>query len=331
MALRWGIAGVGMISHDFLTALGTLPSTEHRVIAVAGKDLDKTHNLATLHKVPVAYEGFEALATDQSIDIVFVSVMNQQHYQISKLMLEHGKHVLCEKPLCMGYNQTEKLISLAKEKKLFLMEGMWSRFFPAYEALAEHIQSGGLGEIYQVNVQFGVEISDAERALMKDLGGGVVMDLGVYMLQFAQMIYKEEPISIVCGGHTNKLGVDESMSCVLTYPGGKIATLMTHTRIMLNNEAEVIGSKGKITLEQFWCPTVLQTSPANITEWTLPRAKYRFNFFNSAGLSYEVQECRNCINKGLLESPKMTWDESLSLARLEDTLRKQLGVSIIDD
>lgn len=98
-------------------------------------------------------------------DIVFVSVLNLQHYEVTKLMLENGKHVLCEKPMGMTYKQTKSLVDLAREKKLFLLEGMWSRFFPAYDALDKHITSGGLGDIYHINVQFGVEINDIERNL----------------------------------------------------------------------------------------------------------------------------------------------------------------------
>lgn len=98
-------------------------------------------------------------------DIVFVSVLNLQHYDITKLMLENGKHVLCEKPMGMNYNQTKSLVDLAREKKLFLLEGMWSRFFPAYDALEQHIASGGLGDVYHISIQFGVEINEIERNL----------------------------------------------------------------------------------------------------------------------------------------------------------------------
>lgn len=98
-------------------------------------------------------------------DIVFVSVLNLQHYEVTKLMLEHGKNVLCEKPMGMTYNQIKSLVDLAREKKLFLLEGMWSRFFPAYDALDKHISAGGLGDIYHISVQFGVEINEIERNL----------------------------------------------------------------------------------------------------------------------------------------------------------------------
>ncbi|XP_060804139.1 trans-1,2-dihydrobenzene-1,2-diol dehydrogenase isoform X2 [Amyelois transitella] len=324
--LKWGIAGVGMIAHDFLTALGTLPPEQNKVVAIAGKDLERVHRLATLHKIGTSYEGYESLARDDAIDIVFVSVLNLQHYEISKLMLEHGKHVLCEKPMGMTNKQMKSLVDLARERRLFLLEGMWSRFFPAYDALDRHISSGGLGDIYHVNVQFGVEINDIERNLMKDLGGGAVLDLGLYMLQLIQFIYKEAPTDIVCTGHLSKAGVDESISCSLKYKDGRTATLSAHTRSTMPNKAEIVGTKGIVALDYFWCPTVLRLSGANITEWTLPKGKFKFHFHNSAGLSYQIQECWDCISKGLTESSKMTLDESVLISKLTDTMRAQLGV-----
>ncbi|XP_028159058.1 trans-1,2-dihydrobenzene-1,2-diol dehydrogenase-like isoform X1 [Ostrinia furnacalis] len=324
--LKWGIAGVGMIAHDFLTAMGTLPAGQHKVVAIAGKDIERVHRLATLHKISTAYEGYEALARDDSIDIVFVSVLNLQHYEVTKLMLEHGKNVLCEKPMGMTYNQIKSLVDLAREKKLFLLEGMWSRFFPAYDALDKHISAGGLGDIYHISVQFGVEINEIERNLMKDLGGGAVLDLGIYMLQLVQFVYKEPPADIVCTGHLSKAGVDESISCALKYKDGRTATIAAHTRATMTNRAEIIGTKGTVALEYFWCPTALHLSAANSTEWTLPKGLYKFHFHNSAGLSYQIQECWDCINKGLLESPKMSLEESVLMAKLTDTMRAQLGV-----
>lgn len=324
--LKWGIAGVGMVAHDFLTAMATLPSEQHKVIALAGKDLDRVRRLATLHNIGTAYEGYEAIASDSSIDIVFVSVLNLQHFEITKLMLENGKHVLCEKPMGMTYKQTKCLVDLARENKLFLLEGMWSRFFPAYDALDKHIASGGLGDIYHINIQFGVEINDIERNLMKDLGGGAVLDLGIYMLQLLHFVYKEPPTDIMCTGHLSKAGVEESISCAFKYRGGRTATIAAHTRATMTNRAEITGNKGTILLDYFWCPTVLHISAANSTEWTLPKGKYKFHFHNSAGLSYEIQECWDCLNKGLLESPKMTLDESVLLSKLTDTMRSQLGV-----
>ncbi|CAG9581682.1 unnamed protein product [Danaus chrysippus] len=293
--LNWGVAGVGMIAHDFLTAMASLSPEQHKVTAVAGKDLDRVYRLATLHNISTAYEGYDAIAADSTIDIVFVSVLNLQHYDRGK------KNCFSSKGCGRGFS---------------LHTTLWTS-----TSLA-----AVLGDIYHINVQFGVEINDIERNLMKDLGGGVVLDLGIYMLQLLQFIYKEPPTDIMCTGHLSKTGVDESMSCALKYKDGRTATIAAHTRTSLANRAEINGTKGTIHLDYFWCPTVLHISAANSTEWTLPKGKYKFHFHNSAGLAYQIQECWDCINNGLLESPKMSLDESILLSKLCDTMRTQLGV-----
>lgn len=163
MALRWGIASAGKISHDFATAVGTLSSSDHKLVAVAARDQEKANEFAKLHDIERAHEGYERLAKDAMVEVVYVGVLNPQHYEVALLMLEHGKHVLCEKPLTMNEKQSSKLIAIAKEKKLFLMEAIWSRFFPSYQYVRRQIQSGALGDIKNVNVEFGFSIADVAR------------------------------------------------------------------------------------------------------------------------------------------------------------------------
>lgn len=163
MALRWGIASAGKICHDFATAVGTLPATDHRIVAVAARDHSKATAFAQLHGIERAYEGYERLAGDPDIECVYVGSLNPQHYDITVLMLQNGKHVLCEKPLCMNERQTAHCIALAKERKLFLMEAIWSRLFPAYQYVRRQIQAGALGEVREVEVEFGFPIADVER------------------------------------------------------------------------------------------------------------------------------------------------------------------------
>ncbi|XP_077296375.1 trans-1,2-dihydrobenzene-1,2-diol dehydrogenase-like [Arctopsyche grandis] len=328
MALSWGIVDVGPISHDFVTALATLPKKEHKIVSVVAKNVKQTEAFAILHDIKTSYSEYESLATDENVEIVYIGAPNLHHYKLTKLMLENGKHVLCEKPLCTSYEDSKKLISLAQSKNLFLMEGIWSRFFPVYEALDQHIQTNSLGDVLVVNVQFGVQISEDERVLMKEFGGGAILDLGIYALQFAQLIYKDDPIKISCTGHLGICGIDESMSCILRYSNGRIATITTHSKVLLPNEAIIIGTKGSLKLSTFWAPTILQTSAANITEWQLPHARHRFNFHNSAGLTYEAQECRRCIRAGLIESSKLTHNETLSIAKIADELQRQMSIPI---
>ncbi|XP_012221120.1 trans-1,2-dihydrobenzene-1,2-diol dehydrogenase [Linepithema humile] len=326
VALRWGIISAGKISHDFVTALRSFPEDEHDVIAVAARDLSRAQDFAKLHGIKKTYDDYEKLAMDKDIDIVYIGAIHPHHFNTALIVLHHNKHLLCEKPLTMYWYQTAKIVHFARGKKLFLMEGVWSRFFPVYDAIRKEIASGSLGDIYQVIVPFGFKMPDIDRITKKELGGGTILDLGVYCLQFACLVYdNEEPESIQASGCLNEDGVDMSMSATLLYKGNRTATIATSALVDLPNEARICGTKGMITVPNFWCPTTanLPSGPVNVP---LPELKQETNYINSAGLCYEIAEARACIQKGLTESSKMTLDTSMLLAKLEDELRKQLGV-----
>lgn len=161
--LRWGIASAGKISHDFVTAVGTLPPSDHKVVAVAARSQSTADTFAKLHEIPQAYEGYEHLANDRNVDVVYVGTLNPQHYEVARLMLENGKHVLCEKPLCMNTAQVAALTRFAAERKLFLMEAIWSRFFPSYQYVRKQICHGAIGEVREVDVRFGFPMADVAR------------------------------------------------------------------------------------------------------------------------------------------------------------------------
>lgn len=163
MALRWGIASAGKISHDFATAVATLPAADHKIVAVAARNQKNAQEFADLHDIERAYEGYVQLAQDENVEVVYVGTLNPQHYEVVLLMLENNKHVLCEKPLCMNQRQAAHVLRVAKERKLFLMEAIWSRFFPAYTYLSEQVKSGALGEIQEVSVGFGFPIAEVAR------------------------------------------------------------------------------------------------------------------------------------------------------------------------
>lgn len=163
MALNWGIASAGKISHDFVNAVGTLSDNDHRVVAVGARDLNRAREFAQLHDIEKYYSSYEELASDPNVEVVYVGVLNPQHYSVAMLMLEHNKHVLCEKPLCMNEKEVKKLIAYAERKKLFIMEAIWSRFFPSYQYLQKQIKNEMLGEIQEVNVSFGFPLEDVER------------------------------------------------------------------------------------------------------------------------------------------------------------------------
>lgn len=162
MALKWGIASAGKISWDFVNAVGTLSDNDHQVVAVAARDLTRAQEFADKLGIAKAYDSYVKLAEDANVEVVYIGTLNPQHYEVAQLMLEHGKHVLVEKPLCMNEKQAKKLIAYAERKKLFLMEAIWSRFFPSYQYLQKQIQGGALGDIKSVKIDFGVPFNSVE-------------------------------------------------------------------------------------------------------------------------------------------------------------------------
>lgn len=163
MALRWGIVSAGLISNDFVSALGILSPEDHEVVAVAARDIKRSYDFAKRFGIPKAYGDYKQLAKDPKVEIAYVGVINTQHFEVTRLLLENGKHVLVEKPLCMNQKEAKELIELAQRKKLFLMEAIWSRFFPSYKYVAEQIKNGKLGEIKSVETEFGNQISHFDR------------------------------------------------------------------------------------------------------------------------------------------------------------------------
>ncbi|CAH1978968.1 unnamed protein product [Acanthoscelides obtectus] len=331
MALRWGVAGAGRISHDFVTAVQSAYPKDHKFTAVAARSQESASKFAEEHDIPKGYEGYAKLASDPEVDIVYVGNLNTQHFSTCKLMLEHGKHVLCEKPFTLNEKQTRRLIEIARSKKLFIMEAVWSRCFPAYMEAKRIMDSGEIGDVMFASVHFGHALQHVERLTAVQMGGGAILDLGVYMLQFQQYVFRNlRPSKVSVNGHLNSAGTDESCGAVITYPDGKMAVVSTSARVSLPNEGVIVGTKGTLKLPDFWCPTKLIT-PNGVKEYPLPRSKVPYLHHNSAGLCYQAEEARKCIQSGQIECEHMTHAETIELAMLMDLLRNEMGVVFPED
>ncbi|XP_028167076.1 trans-1,2-dihydrobenzene-1,2-diol dehydrogenase-like isoform X3 [Ostrinia furnacalis] len=328
MTLRWGIVSAGKITNDFANAFNTFPDVGDQVLAaIAARDWSRAKEFATLHKIPKVFDSYEDMAKSNSLDIAYIGALNPDHYNLSKLFLENGKHVLCEKPLWLNLKQTQSLVNIAKQKKRFLMEAVWSRFSPIYLALEKAVQAGEFGEVKHVDVTFGTPIAMIEKNRKKELGGSSILTIGIYALQFAQFIFKDEPVKVTAVGNLNELGVDVTETVVLEYQGGRRAALNVDSTVKLWNKATVVGTKGRITLEDpFHFPEVMIRVDGTVEKIPLHTSNIPFKFMNSAGLVYQTLEVAKCIRKGLFESPRMPHKESLVLAKLEDTVRRQIGV-----
>ncbi|CAD7085587.1 unnamed protein product [Hermetia illucens] len=283
MALRWGIVGAGKISHDFANAIGTLSDDEHVIVAVAARDLTRAQDFAQLHEIPKSYDSYEDLAKDADVEIVYIGAIHPHHLELGMLMLSNRKHVLVETPLCMNEKQARKLIKYAEQKKLFLMEAVWSRFLPCYQYLRKKIENGMLGDLEEVQISFGFDLQTVDRITKKSLGGGALLDLGIYAIQFSQWVFREPPKTITATGELNEDGCDMAVKADLIYSSGAKTLISISVKDVLDNTAIVKGTKGQITIKNFWCAETLIDIDGTEKTWLLPQAKHQSNYPNSVG------------------------------------------------
>uniref|UniRef100_A0A4X1W1A9 Trans-1,2-dihydrobenzene-1,2-diol dehydrogenase n=2 Tax=Sus scrofa TaxID=9823 RepID=A0A4X1W1A9_PIG len=211
MALRWGIVSAGLISSDFTTVLRLLPRSEHQVVAVAARDLSRAKEFARKHDIPKAYGSYEELAKDPNVEVAYIGTQHPQHKATVLLCLAAGKAVLCEKPMGVNAAEVREMVAEARSRGLFLMEAIWTRFFPAVEALRSVLAQETLGDLRVVQANFGKSIANVPRSVDWAQAGGSLLDLGIYCLQFISMVYggqKPEKISAV--GRRYETGLKES-------------------------------------------------------------------------------------------------------------------------
>ncbi|OQV25038.1 Trans-1,2-dihydrobenzene-1,2-diol dehydrogenase [Hypsibius exemplaris] len=328
--LRWGIAGCGRISNDFVAALTTLPSGEHEVAAVAARDRVRSEEFAKRFGIPKVYHSYEALAEDDQIDVIYIGTVNSEHTKLCKQMLHHKKHVLCEKPLTLRLQDTKDLFAFARQNGKFLMEAIWTRTFPAYKQLKSEIEQQTIGDVQLVTANFGCNAPNVPSLAQRNLGGGVLLNVGCYMIQLATLVFPNKmPTSIKAAATLNDDGVDETTAITLQYEDGAIAQFLMSTRVELDSAARIVGSEGTIEIEApFLAPTQMLT-PSGKYHFVLPFIDEKFptNFINSAGLSYEAAEVRRCILAGELECPWMTHADSILDAEIIEKICKEIKVN----
>ncbi|XP_071941909.1 trans-1,2-dihydrobenzene-1,2-diol dehydrogenase-like [Antedon mediterranea] len=330
MSTKWGICSAGKISNDFVVALRTLDSEEHKVTAVAARSLENAKVFAGNHKIESAYGTYEELAMDANVDVIYIGSINTQHLSLCKLFLNHGKPILCEKPLGMNADEVKEITELAKEKNLFMMEAVWSRFFPVYNKVREVISSGRIGDIKCVMASFGYPLMGVSRVSSKELGGGTLLDLGIYTVQLALMVFSGQmPLSVTTKGFLAESGVDETSTTTLLFPNNGIAVLTCTGTCTLPNEADIVGTRGRMRIFfPFWCPTHLQIADEKGVEnlsFILPKPGKPLNFDNSTGMRFEAQAVRDCLQQGLKEHPTMNHEESVKIASILEQARHGLG------
>ena len=305
--LRWGIVGTGRIARTFAQDLGFID--EGVVVAVGSRTRAAAERFGEEFSVPRRYEGYDALVADPGVDAVYVATPHPMHHANALLALDAGKPVLVEKAFTMSASEAREIVARARERRLFVMEAMWTRFLPHVVALRRLIAEGALGEIVVVNADHGkwFERDPSSRLFAPDLGGGALLDLGVYPVSFASMVLgrPDRVTAIVDPAFT---GVDGQTSMLFGYPSGAQAVLTCTSSARSATRASVVGTRARVEIDgDFYAPASfsLVTKEGEIT---------RFDFATRGrGLQYEAVEVADCLARGALESAVMPLDESIEI------------------
>jgi predicted dehydrogenase len=325
MKFRWGVAGTGRIASDFVDGLRQVPDAD--VVAVCSRSSDTARGFTDRRAIPHSYGSYEALAEDPNVDIVYVATPNSRHRSDTEMYLRAGKHVLCEKPFALNKSEAKSMVRTARDSRRFVMEAIWSRFLPVYVALRNVLEARPLGRITHVEADFGfVGPTDARHRLNDpELGGGSVLDLGIYCLHFARFVLGGHD-TVTASGELNDQGVDVDATYTLGYVSGATAVLRSSLKVATPCVAKIVGERGTITL----APR-MHVSPGFSVALNGRAEVYHRHDETGQGLRHQVFEVHRCIEQGFIESPWLTHAETLAYSETMDEIRRQLGVRYATD
>ena len=320
-AIRWGIIGTGFIAHQFARGLAAL--NDARLVAVASRTKESADKFAEEFGVTHRHVGVKQLAANEDVDVVYVATPHPMHKDYTLGCLDGGKAVLCEKPFGINASEATEMVERAREKGLFLMEAMWTLCFPAMAKVRELVNSGAIGDIRQVHSNFSFRCEwDPDGILLNTgFGGGALLDVGVYTIALAQMVYQREPTRISGMAHIGETGVDEQSSVTLGYDNGALAVLTSAIRTETTQDAAIYGTDGYIKIpHMFWRPDriIVKTSQDEERE-------FKFDPVGN-GYNYEAAEVMRCLRNGSLESPILPLNTTVAVMRTMDTIREQWGL-----
>src|SRR5690606_18305558 len=249
--IRWGILGTGNIARQFARGLAVLPDAQ--LLAVGSRSQASADAFGDMFSVKRRYTSYEALANDPDIDAVYVGTPHVFHKENTLLCLRHGKAVLCEKPFAIHANEAQEMIDFAREHKVFLMEAMWTRYMPSFVHLRELLAQRVIGDVRMIHSDFGfrARFNPEHRLFKPELGGGALLDVGIYPVSLASMVLGQ-PERIASLAHLGETGVDENTAMLLGYPDGALAVLSTAIRTSTPHVAILNGTEGRITIHSRW-------------------------------------------------------------------------------
>ena len=322
--MRIGIIGAGHIAGKVSKTLKQM--SEVRCYAVAARELWRAAAFAGENGFEKSYGSYESLVSDPDVELVYVATPHSFHYPHVKLALEHGKHVLCEKAFMMNAREAEELTALARQKGLLLAEAIWTRYMPFSKTIKEVVDSGIIGQARMLSANLGYAVDWKERLIKPELGGGALLDLGVYCLNFALMYFGPDIADIRTACVKGDSGVDMQETIALIYRDGRIANLHATAWCATDRQGVIAGDKGFLVVDNInnpTCATAWDRYGHQLGHWEAPA--------RISGFEYEFLACRDAIAHGLCEPADMPHAESIRVMRLMDRLRAEWDVRFPGD
>ena len=325
--MKVGIIGCGRIARTMADTINNTKGFE--LYAVAARDIERANAFKEEFNASVSYGSYEELVSDDNVELVYVATPHSHHKDHMLLCLNHNKPILCEKAFTVNEAEAKEVLDLAKEKGLFVGEAIWTRYMPSRKIIDKIIGEGKIGRVTSVTANLGYQISDKERIIDPALGGGALLDIGIYPLNFALMARNNVNVKALTGVCTKaETGVDLQDSMVLCFEDGSIATIFADAEITSDRRGYIYGTKGYIEVENINNPEVIRVydnsrKPFMNTEIII---KKDYN-----GYEYELLEAKKCIEEGKIESEMMSHRETLRVMRFMDAFRRSWGIKLSNE
>jgi predicted dehydrogenase len=326
--IKWGIIGTGTIAKKFAADLKYVNGAV--LTAVASRNQQTADAFASVFQIPKSYSSYKQLAMDDEIDVVYIATPHVFHFENTIMCLQNKKAVLCEKPFAINIKQVTAMIGAAREQNVFLMEGLWTKFLPHYKKVQDLIEQGTIGDVVAIQSNFGFTVTERSSARFTEisLGGGTLLDIGIYNIFLAMGILgKPDSVSSFIKKTSN--GIDEQCAVTFGYNSGAIAQLFSTFNANIPIEAQVFGTKGNLKITHcFHDPSAnILLSENSGTDYKIIEVEKA----KGSGFEYEAAHVTDCLLKGIKESPVMSFQDSMDLIETLDTVRKITGIVYAED
>jgi predicted dehydrogenase len=319
MTVNWGILGAGRIARKFATDFKIL--TNGKLLAVASRSQIRSNKFAEEFNIPKAYSSYQDMVLNPEINVVYIATTHNFHFEHVQLCLNNGKSVLCEKPVSVNSAELAILQKLAKEKNLFFMEALWTYYLPAIQQSIKWIKEGRIGKVKQLQVSFGFrgDMDKSRRLANPELAGGALLDIGIYGIAMAELVFDEGIKDIQALAHFSETGIDDENNLQIRYENGGMAQISSSLTCELKNEAVIYGTKGRIEIPLFWMAkkTILISSEESI------------EFIDETpqlGYNHEAFAVNELLQEKAFESTIIPLARSKKILSIMDHVRAQIGL-----